>query len=65
MIERIDLLGHSVWVRVHDEFESDLSRHAIPERDHLSKFPGRIDVQERERNAAWMERLLGEAQHRR
>src|SRR5687768_11424957 len=37
----------------------------VAERDHVSKFPGRIDVQKREWRFRWKERLQRKVQHHR
>ena len=43
----------------------DLGRIAIAELDHLAELVGGVDVQQRERNRARIERLLREPQHHR
>ena len=48
----------------HDELEALLLHDAIAERDHLGKVVARVDVEEREGDAAGRERLLGDAQER-
>ena len=40
-----------------------LGRERVAERDHLAELPGRVDVQERERQPAGMKRLHGQADH--
>ncbi len=39
------------------------AREPIAKLDHLPELPGRVDVKQRERKLAGMERLLGEVHH--
>ena len=53
MIDRIDAALNPVLVDMHDEFEAELLRLLVAERDHVAEFPSRVDVEQGER------RLLG------
>ena len=61
--KRIDAAGEAVLVDMHDQFESEAPHGLVAERDHLAKLPGGVDVQQRERQPARVERLDGEVQH--
>src|SRR5262249_49460600 len=52
-----DAALEAVRVGVNDEVEPELAYAAVAEGDHLAEFPGRIDMQERERRLCWIERL--------
>ena len=52
-------------VRMHDQLETELARHAIAELDHLPEFPGRVDVHQRKRQAPRMEGLARQVQQHR
>ena len=41
---RIDPLGETVLVDMHDDIEAQGSTYSVAKLDHLSEFPGRIDV---------------------
>ena len=63
--ERADARLRGLDVRVHDQVEAELARHAVAERDHLPELPGRVDVHQRERQLARVERLAGQVQEHR
>ena len=44
------------------QVEADLVGHAVPESDHLPELPRGVDVEERERDPAGVERLAGQVQ---
>ena len=48
---------------MHDQRGADLRTEPVPELDHLAKLVCGIDVQQRERNSARVERLLGQPHH--
>ncbi len=53
-----------VMIDVHMEFDSELlSDIALPKRDHLLEFPGRVDVEKREWGLVGVEGLQGELRH--
>jgi hypothetical protein len=45
MVEGIDVVAHTILVNVDQEIETELLRHLIAKRDHLTEFPGRVDVE--------------------
>ena len=49
--------AQALLVDMDQQVEAELRRGAVAERDHLPEFPGRVDVQERERNPRRKERL--------
>ena len=65
MVERIDALLKCFWVPVHDKIDALFGSDAVPSLIHLAKLPGRIDVQQRERQRTREEGLPGEVKHHR
>ena len=63
MRDGIDVLRDAVRIRPDKQLEANLFRHAIAELDHFVELPTRIDVHQRERNLAWIERLLSQTEH--
>ena len=53
MVERVDSLLNSLFIRVHDHLDTKFLRLSVAELYHFLKFPGRIDMHE------WERRLLG------
>jgi hypothetical protein len=49
-------------IGVHDQVEPEFAHCAIAEGDHVAELPGRVDVQQRERQLARPERLAGQMQ---
>ena len=62
-VERLDAARQAVLVDMHDQVEPELRGAVIAERDHLAEFPGRVDVQQRERRLRRIERLERQMQH--
>src|ERR1035437_10547687 len=54
----------SLLIDVHQQIHSDARRRLIAERDHLTEFPGRIDVQKRERRLPRLKGPLRDVQQR-
>ena len=50
-------------VGVHDQPKAVLAAERVAKRDHVAELPARIDVQQRERQRARVERLHGEPHH--
>lgn len=59
---RIDAASQSVLIDVHDQIDAELAGAGIAKCDHLAKFPGRVDVQQRERRLRRIERLQRQVQ---
>src|SRR3984893_9345484 len=55
--DRADAPGQALPIGMHDEPKSKLAGTTIAERDHLAEFPGRIDMQQRERQLRRIKRL--------
>src|SRR5580693_2392168 len=55
--DRADAPRQALLIGMHDEPKSKLVDTTIAERDHLAEFPGRIDMQQRERQLRRIERL--------
>ena len=53
------------WLMCTQQLQAELRGHLIAERDHFPEFPGRVDVQQRERRLRRVERLHREVQHHR
>ena len=64
-LERLRAVADRLFVGVDDQPRADGVGHLVAERDHLLELVGRVDVEERERNRAGVERLLRQAQHAR
>ena len=62
MRERRDARGLAGLVGVDDELGVEALRGLVAELDHLLELPARVDVQQRERDAAREERLAGQVQ---
>ena len=63
VVERIDVLGLPLLVDPDLQIEALFAAEPIAELDHRPELPGRIDVQQRERQPAGVERLLRQPQH--
>ena len=64
--KRLRALGNRFGVGVDDQPRADLGGVPVAELDHLAELVGRVDVQERKRDRARIERLLRQPQqHRR
>ena len=63
VVERVDVLGLPLRVDPDLQVEALLAAEPIAELDHRPELPGRIDVQQRERQPAGVERLLRQPQH--
>ncbi len=64
--KRLRPVGDRLGVGVHDQPRADLGGVPVAELDHLAELVGRVDVQQRKRDRARVERLLREPQqHRR
>ncbi len=63
--ERVGAVVDSFGIGVHDQPRADLRAEAVAELHHFAEFVGGIDVQQRERDRARMERLLRQAHHHR
>src|SRR6185437_7048380 len=61
-VDRVDAAVEPLLIGVHDEVEPEPPRGRVAKRDHLAKFPCRIDVQHRKRRLRRMERLQREMQ---
>ena len=58
-------VGKRLGVGVDDQFRANQSGVVVAELDHLAELVGRVDVEQRKRDATWIERLLRETkQHR-
>jgi len=55
--ERIDAARDAIFIDVNEKIEIEAARRFIAERDHLAEFPGRIDVEHRERQRRGVKRL--------
>ena len=62
-LERLRAFADGFFVGVDDQPRADGVGHLVAERDHFLELVGRVDVEERKRNRARVERLLREAQH--
>ena len=60
--ERLRAVGDRFLVGVDDQPRADFLRVPVAELDHLAELVGRVDVQQRERNRARVERLLRQPQ---
>ena len=58
--DRVDAAREPIAIDVDDQFEPELFRARVAERDHLAEFPGGIDVQQRQRRFRRIERLAYE-----
>ncbi len=63
MREGPDSLLQSLLVDMHDQIEPQVMGHTIAKGDHLTKLPGRIDMEERKRRLARMKGFHGQVQH--
>src|SRR6185436_1287907 len=50
LVEGVDIVGQPLGVGVRDELKTVLNGHSIAKRDHLLELPGRVDVEQRERD---------------
>jgi hypothetical protein len=57
--------GEAVAIDVHDELKPKLGGTTVPERDHVAKLPGGVNVQQRKRRLARIERLQRQVQQNR
>ena len=62
--ERVDALRDAVRVRVHDQLQVVLLRDLVAQLVHRLELPQRVDVQQRKRQRARIERLERDVQHR-
>jgi hypothetical protein len=60
--DRADAAGEPLLVDMHDELDPELPRPPVAERDHVAELPGRVDMEQRKRQPARMEGLLGEVE---
>ena len=61
--DRIDAALHAVLVDMDDQIEREPAGGLVAKRNHLAKFPGGVDVQQRERKWRGIEGLDGKVQH--
>jgi hypothetical protein len=61
-IEWVDAASQTLFVHVHDEVGVALGRDLVAKLVHFAEFPGRIDVQQRERQPRRPERLACQMQ---
>jgi hypothetical protein len=65
VIEGVDALFDALLVRVYPQLEAVFRREPIAEGDHFPEFPGRVDVQQGERQLAPVEGLARQVHHHR
>jgi hypothetical protein len=58
--DRVDTARQPVAVDADDQLKPELLCTRVAERDHLAKFPGGVDVQQRQRRFRRIERLAHE-----
>jgi hypothetical protein len=64
-LQRAGAIVDGLPVDMDDQFGADRFREFVPELDHFTKLVRRVDMQEREGNAAGIESFLGQAHHAR
>ena len=55
--DRVDAVSYALLVDMHGEVDAEPFRGGVAERDHVAELPGRIDVEQRKRQAARAECL--------
>ena len=60
-----DAVLHPLLVGMHDQIEAEPPHLGIAKLDHLAELPGGVDMQQRKRRLARIERLQREMQHHR